>query len=321
MKTNILLLCLLLTGFWVIQGCGKASATHPDAAPDNESVTTGGEKPFTYSKEFHDYWYAGTAEISSYQLEQARYGEMRKGDAVLVFVTEDLYLDRQVKADRKEAPSTPILKVNFTKDFITGIYPYHMMMSVFTPTDLNNFPHSLKIATASQEWCGHTYTQLNLRGGKYNVEEHSYFESEGDSERKIDAVWLEDELWTRIRLAPESLPSGEIRIIPSSFASRLRHRPLEPEKALATLTDAQWEGKLARTFSVNYPDGGRTLSITFGLKFPYEIYGWEDTFQSGWGENAKVLTTKATRKGMKMLDYWSRNHNSDQYLRQELGLE
>ena len=58
------------------------------------------KKPaFKPSKDFYDYWYGGKAEISSYKLEQARYGEMREGSAVLVFVTEDFLPDEQVKAD------------------------------------------------------------------------------------------------------------------------------------------------------------------------------------------------------------------------------
>jgi hypothetical protein len=41
------------------------------------------------SQGFKDYWYAGEAEITSYELEQARYGEIRKGHAVLIYVTEE----------------------------------------------------------------------------------------------------------------------------------------------------------------------------------------------------------------------------------------
>ena len=40
------------------------------------------------SQDFKDYWYDGSAEISSYQLYQERYGEMREGTAVMIFVTE-----------------------------------------------------------------------------------------------------------------------------------------------------------------------------------------------------------------------------------------
>ena len=38
---------------------------------------------------FNAYWYTGLAEITSYSLEQARYGEIHKGSAVLIFVSEE----------------------------------------------------------------------------------------------------------------------------------------------------------------------------------------------------------------------------------------
>ncbi len=38
---------------------------------------------------FNSYWYKGTAEITSYQLSQVRYGEVHKGTAVHIFVTEN----------------------------------------------------------------------------------------------------------------------------------------------------------------------------------------------------------------------------------------
>jgi len=41
------------------------------------------------AEEFGAYWYQGKAELTSYTLEQARYGEVHPGEAVLVFVTED----------------------------------------------------------------------------------------------------------------------------------------------------------------------------------------------------------------------------------------
>jgi hypothetical protein len=39
---------------------------------------------------FRDYWYNHGAELSHFTLEQIRYGEIHEGDAVLVFVTEDI---------------------------------------------------------------------------------------------------------------------------------------------------------------------------------------------------------------------------------------
>jgi len=74
------------------------------------------------SQEFKDYWYAGEAEITSYELEQARYGEIRNGHAVLIYVTEDFLPVEQVKADTRNPENISVLKLNATKKFNTGIY-------------------------------------------------------------------------------------------------------------------------------------------------------------------------------------------------------
>lgn len=39
-------------------------------------------QPVQRSKEFNDYWHKGEVEVSSYRLEQARYGGLRQGEAV-----------------------------------------------------------------------------------------------------------------------------------------------------------------------------------------------------------------------------------------------
>jgi len=67
------------------------------------------------SNDFSKYWYQGKAEITSYELEQARYGEIHKGSAVLVFVTEDFSKNKQVKLDNPSAnpkDAIPVLKLN-----------------------------------------------------------------------------------------------------------------------------------------------------------------------------------------------------------------
>jgi hypothetical protein len=53
-------------------------------------------------EEWGKYWFQGKAEISSFDLEQYRYGEMRAGEAVLIFVTEDFSRKKQVKLDNPE---------------------------------------------------------------------------------------------------------------------------------------------------------------------------------------------------------------------------
>ncbi|HSI78817.1 MAG TPA: hypothetical protein VK957_23185, partial [Lunatimonas sp.] len=87
------------------------------------------------------YWYNGEAEISAFDLTQYRYGESREGEAVLIFVTEDLSKKKQVKLDNPQdagRDAVKVLKLNMTKSFTTGIYPYNMMLSVFSPVYLQS---------------------------------------------------------------------------------------------------------------------------------------------------------------------------------------
>lgn len=267
---------------------------------------------------FDQYWYEGKAELNSYDLQQARYGEIHQGTAVLVFVAEDFSTKALTKSNGQNGPAVPVLKVNFDKKFNTGIYPYSMMLSTATPVDIGKYPHSLKVATSSQEWCGHTYTQLNLRGNKYEMTEHSYFPGEGDSEQTLAATFLEDEIWTRIRIAPEHLPTGEFDIIPGTFYNRLRHQPTRSVKAKASMTEAVG-GEKAKVYTVEFPN--RRLAITFSEDFPHQVLGWEESYTSGFGRGASTLTTRATLKKSMKLDYWNRNGNADAHYRQKLGLE
>ena len=273
--------------------------------------------------QFNEYWYSGQAEITRYALQQARYGEIREGDAVLIFVTEDFLTDKQVKYEFGNSQNaTSTLKLNFTRKFYTGIYPYSMMMSVFTPIDFGKYP-TLKVSTSSQEWCGHTFTQLNNRNNRLEVQTHSYFQGEGDQDYQIKSALMEDEIWTRIRLNPKSLPTGEIEIVPGTQFGRIRHVPLKPQKAEATVAaihEPALSSKPLSKYSVEYKDIERKLVITFESDFPHRILTWEETQTSGYGSKAKIQTTKATRTHSIRSDYWSKNRLADSHLRDELGL-
>lgn len=281
-----------------------------------EVVTT--PTPLDNTK-FDDYWYQGKAEITSYELKQARYGEIRTGSAVFVFVTEPFSKSKQVKLNntsRNEEDVVNVLKLNFTKKFTTGVYDYSILQSIFTPVDLTNYKHSIKVTTSLQEWCGHTYTQLNLQSYKYKILLKSYFESEGDQEYQVEQAMLEDEIWNLIRISPNELPIGDIQLIPNTATARLRHTVLDVENAFATLTENK-ANKSLMTYTVEFTDSQRTLSIDYYKKFPYEIEGWTETYI----DNGKELSTTATRVKTILSDYWSKYRVKDEPMRQELGLE
>lgn len=142
---------------------------------------------------FKSYWYSGKAEVNAYNLVQSRYGETREGKAMLIFVTEGFSKSKQVKLDDPEAAGSDkvtVMKLNYTKNFVTGIYPYSMMLSSFTPVSRNQFPSSLKVTMSSQEWCGHVFTQMNLQKNKYAIDSYSYFEQRAIiTSRSIKCFW------------------------------------------------------------------------------------------------------------------------------------
>ena len=265
------------------------------------------------SKEFKDYWYAGNAEITSYKLEQARYGEVREGHSVLIYVTEPFLTDKQVKADRSNPGNIPILKLNSTKKYLTGIYPYSIMSSTFYPVHDNQ--HAVKVSNSVQEWCGHVYSQLNNRD-KFEIVSHSYFETEADQNLQLDKAILENELWNKIRIDPKDLPVGEIEVIPSLEYIRIGHKEIKAYKAMAELIEVGAN----YNYTLNYPELDRTLTIAFNKSFPYTIEGWTDAFKSGFGDKAKVLTSKATKITALKIPYWRQNGNKDVILRDSLGL-
>jgi hypothetical protein len=275
------------------------------------SAGTEEEKGIGIVPKFESYWYDGKAELARYDLRQARYGEIHEGEAVMIFVTEDFDIQKQVKSDNPtKAQTAKALKLNFTKKFNTGIYPYSLMTSVFSPVYA---PESgaWKVTTSGQEWCGHVFTQINQKDGMYDINTYSYFESEGDKSQSIEKVFLEDEIWNLIRLNPELLPVGEVEVLPSSMILRLTHQQFTPQKAMAKLEKRdEW-----MTYSLEYDS--RKLIIEFEKDFPFKILAWEEEYKSGWGKSARILRTTATLQKDIRLDYWSKNSVADSLVRQE----
>lgn len=267
------------------------------------------------SSDFKNYWYTGNAEVNSYNLLQSRYGEERIGKAMMIFVTEDFSKSKQVKLDNPDMTGTDkvsVLKLNMTKNFVTGIYPYSMMLSAFTPVDVNQVPHTIKLTMSAQEWCGQVFSQLNLKHKNYVITGHSYFEKEGDETLNLKVTWLEDELWNRIRLDPQSLPVGEVEMIPGLFFSRLSHVGLNTEKAICTKDEAT--DPVA--YMITYPSQKRSLAIKFEKAFPHTIKGWTEKYE----QNGHVYTTTATLDKQLITNYWTKNKNEFLYLRDSLGL-
>ena len=309
---SVLTVALSVALFTVFESCkNKNTASLGEMAMNETALRPSSTKPLP--NEFMDYWYAGNAEVTSYALEQARYGEIREGKAVLIYVTEPFLTDKQVKADRSNPSNTSVLKLNSTKKYLTGIYPYSIMSSSFYPVDDNQ--HALKVSFSAQEWCGHVFTQLNNRE-RFNVTSFSYFESEGDKEFALEKEVLENEIWNKIRIAPTELPVGNFKMIPSFEYLRMSHQEIKSYEVVVSLTASNE----IFTYKINYPKLQRTLEINFSNTFPYTIESWSDSYTSGFGDNAQTMVSKASKIKTLKTPYWQQNGNKGLSLRDTLGL-
>lgn len=278
-------------------------------APITERKLADDAAPIALAPGFNEYWYQGAAELCTYKVEQERYGEMREADQVNIFVTEDFSKAKQVKLDNGPGAGedkVPVLKLNSLRRFETGIYDYSLMQSIFTP--VSGAP-TLKTTTSVQDWCGHVFMQMNLASEGYRSRVFSYFESEGDQEQLLPYAMLEDELWTRLRISPFSIPSGVVNLLPSALHARLSHKRIEVQKADIQIDRRVGESQLNLTYQ-NIP---RTLVIRFETDFPHKILGWEERNE---GKLASRGTLVSTRKSA----YWSEHNNEHAPLRDTLKL-
>lgn len=303
----------------IFESCKEKTSTNSNELAHN--TETKGESKIApveietkaLSEDFKTYWYSGNAEITSYELKQARYGEIREGKSVLIFVTEPFLPEKQVKADRSNPQNVSVLKLNATKKYLTGIYPYSIMSSTFYPVKDNH--HAIKTSLSVQEWCGHVYAQLNNRD-KFDFTSHSYFEGEADETATLEKAHLENEIWNKIRINPQTLPIGEIEMVPSLEFFRTSHQDIQAFQATASIQSSNG----ISSYNIDYINIERKLTINFSESFPYEIEGWTEEFKSGYGPNAKTLTSSGKKLKRIRTAYWGQNSNEYVHLRDSLSL-
>lgn len=293
------------------------------------TTTRAGSVAATAEPSFDATWRDGKAELCGYRLGIARYGHPRAGRAVAIYVTEPFSRSRHVKLDapaRAGADVVDVLKLNLVREFQTGIYDYHTMVSLFANT--TDFA-ALKIAFTSAEWCGQVYEELNATGSTLTQRVASYFEGES-SEQKLtmptDGV-QEDELFVRLRgLRGAWLQPGEKRTVPflaSPFWRRLAHRPTRWGRAtIERLPRAETArvpaGAIAADVYVVRPDDGREGRYWVERAHPHRIVRWAWTAPAGASPVGGSDTGELT--GSTRLDYWRTHDPGDERLLRTLGL-
>jgi hypothetical protein len=274
---------------------------------------------------FWDYWGDGKGEVSSYRVVVPRYGELREGYSVLVFVTEDISRATRIKDDSGKLPASdrvPVLKLNRVVKFTTGLYDYSIMTSTFSGVnaELGRNPFEpLKISFSAQEWCGHVMQILIPQRDQAELTLHSYFQSEGDQKRNIKLpanAAYEDNLpiWIR-ELNGEVMPAGQrrnLQIFPSSWISRASHQQADfqtgwiMKEAGETMNASNGE---APTWRWTWQIGNRKETYWVEKNYPHRILKWN----SSDGNKGEIIKTLR-------LPYWQLHNNADSPYREQLGL-
>ncbi len=264
------------------------------------------------NENFDSYWFQSKAEITSYKLEQYRYGEKRIGNAALIFVTEPFNSEKNVKSDNGIGDNVEsVLKLNQVRKFKTGIYPYSLMTSSFTPVSKTGYGQSFKVTSSMQEWCGQIFNQLVKKGNQYDVNSYSYFESEGDERFQIKNTLLEDEIMSLIRINPEIIKEGNIKIIPATHYMQLMHVEMKSYDAVISLKNTNENDLETIQYTISYPELKRVLTISVSKEFPFTIEKWTEEYPS---YNGQLMKTTAVKHERMMIDYWNKNKKSDSNL-------
>ncbi|MBY0507927.1 MAG: hypothetical protein K2X03_28705 [Bryobacteraceae bacterium] len=240
---------------------------------------------------FWKQWGDGQAEVAAYDLVIPRYNQLRRGIAVSIFVTESFSNTLRVKADAGKHPASdivPVMKLNLVKDFQTGVYDYHDMLSAFaTLAPANGLAAGVltKDVYSRQEWCGSTFALALFDRNRVKITSHSYFDGEADQQRELamqpngiaeDGLWFWARGWAQPVLAP-----GEVKAIPMLTSAehgkgmlqwtnvQLKHAPLTKKIAVdgkqidADLFTAQVMNGLRKDFYVERGGERRILRWDF----------------------------------------------------------
>lgn len=276
------------------------------------------------SSAFWEHWGDGRAELSGYRMTVQRYGAPREAELALIYVTEPHDRRTWIKDDDVSEPHrVEVLKLNQNVAFLTGVYPYSIMTSVFAPVDrFRTEPFSpVRVVHQVQEWCGAYSHRIWPGEDRFRSLRLSYFAHEGERVREVEVppgTLYEDALLVQLRELDGPFAGGgdwEGMLVPELWRLRAGHRGVEPLPASITREEGvreTAEGSVPVTrFSLEAELPSGTYRRVFDVERdpPRRILGWT----TSTGEEAELLATER-------LAYWDMNGPGDEAVREALGL-
>lgn len=318
-----------------------AACAHDAGAGDAATATAAAP---VYGDAFWSRWGDGRAELAGYDLTYPRYGELRRGTAVSVVVTEEFASGPRVKHEDRSRPAAdvfPVVKLNLMQDFATGVYDYNLMTSAFV--GLASRPDgpagsTTKLAFSAQEWCGQAWSQVVFDADAVRHVTHSYFDGEADRDETLPrpaGALAEDSLllWARGLAAPLLEPGGrrEVPLLRSLEIARLRHVDVAWDRAVVERAAEPVEVEVpAGTFAADVltvtvePAAAERLYPPSAGEGRLERRVW--TFWVERGDARRVLRwtrddgLDARLLASERLPYWSMNAPGSESALERLGL-
>lgn len=263
-RNNFLAICITLA---VIYAFAKKATIFQQDKPKPKIETLLPINQET-NKTFIDYWKNGKIEITKYDLEE---DSISVGEGSLSFSID--YVEGVNNTD-----SIQTLHSDFMGKIHQKNYDYSAMTSTYLPLNLTLRPHAMKVTNSVQEPTGNSFLALSQIPKYYEIIAKNTFKVKSKEHFVLERKNLEDELWAKIRMNPNDLPTGETEMIPSfAYWQSVRKSPniYEAKAELKDYTATEFTGKKLKIYTLDYPDLKRNLSIVFEGAFPYEIMGWK----------------------------------------------
>lgn len=313
-RTGMIALALLAIG------CGASGTTPGASAGGASTLVPHPDFPtrpaHRAGRAFTSAWSDGKAELSGYRAIVPRYGHLREAELVLVYVTEPMNRHTWIKDDdARGADRVDALKLNVSLKFLTGIYPYSVMTSVFTPVDDwggERFS-PVKISMTAQEWCGHVFAGVWPGRDRFESQVVSYFASEGEAHDRVtvpEGTLYEDALLIQLRELDGPFAGGRDwrgSIVPTLWGVRRAHEPMRAVPATITRSEANDGDTPVTRFVLSREGFRRTYDVERAA--PRRVIAW----QSSDGEDVHILRTAR-------LPYWQLNDPGNETYRDQLGL-
>ena len=262
-RNNFLAICITLAVVYAF--AKKATIFQQESKPKVETVVPINQET---NKTFTDYWKKGKIEITTYELKE---DSILVGEGSLTFSID--YVEGVNKTD-----SIQVLHSDFSGKIHKDNYDYSDMTSTYSPLNQTLRSHATKVINSVQEPAINSFLELSQIPKSYEIESHNTFKEKTKKHFILERKNLEDELWAKIRMNPNDLPTGDIEIIPSfAYWQSVRKSPnvYEAKAVLKDYLGTEFTGKKLKIYSLGYPDLKRDLSIVFEGDFPFEIVGWK----------------------------------------------